>query len=70
MAKAYTAAAIERLAHWMMSDEPKASVAAANALLDRAWGKPVQALSDPDGNALAVPVINVTYGVAQPPPAP
>jgi hypothetical protein len=39
LARAHTAAAIERLAHWMMSDDARASVAASAALLDRAWGK-------------------------------
>ena len=44
LASVYTEAAIKRLADWMRSDEPKASVAAANALLDRAHGKPSQSL--------------------------
>lgn len=44
LAAQYTEAAIRRLADWMQSDEPKASVAAATALLDRAHGKPAQAV--------------------------
>ena len=41
-ARAHTEEAIERLAYWMRSKNPKASIAAANALLDRGWGKPAQ----------------------------
>jgi len=44
-AKKYTTEAIKRLAHWMRSDEAKASVTASIALLDRAWGKPAQAVT-------------------------
>ncbi|KXV72218.1 hypothetical protein AD952_05710 [Acetobacter cerevisiae] len=38
-AREHTLLAIERLVYWAKSEEPKASVAASNALLDRAWGK-------------------------------
>ncbi len=34
--------AISRLAYWMGSDNAKASVAAANILLDRGYGKSLQ----------------------------
>jgi hypothetical protein len=37
-----TKEAIERLTFWMRSDNARASVAAANALLDRGWGKPAE----------------------------
>ena len=37
-----TEEAIERLAYWMRSDNPKASPAACIALLNRAWGQPTQ----------------------------
>lgn len=43
-AREHSAQAIERLVHWMMSDDPRASVASANALLDRAFGKPQQSM--------------------------
>lgn len=48
LAAAHTEAAIAALAKAL--DDPKTSVAAAVALLDRAWGKPQQAieLSQPD----------------------
>jgi hypothetical protein len=39
--RTYTEAAINRLAFWMQSEDPRASVAASNALLDRGYGKPV-----------------------------
>ena len=51
-AQDYTVEAIERLAFWMRSDNAKASVTAAQALLDRAHGKPPQALTDGDGGPL------------------
>lgn len=44
LARQYTVQAIERLVYWMESGEGRASVAAANALLDRGWGKPSQEL--------------------------
>jgi hypothetical protein len=42
LARSHTKAAIKRLADWMASDDPRASVAASAALLDRGWGKPGQ----------------------------
>jgi len=41
-AQEHTTEAIERLVHWAKSNVPQASVAAANSLLDRGWGKPMQ----------------------------
>jgi hypothetical protein len=54
LAKQYTAEAIERLVYWMRSDEPKASVPAANALLDRGWGKAAQAVTGDDGGPVKI----------------
>ena len=42
MAREHTVEAIQRLAHWMRGNDPRASVAAANVLLDRGWGKAAQ----------------------------
>src|SRR5262245_56835406 len=56
LARSYTVEAVERLAYWMRSENPKASVAAAGILLDRAHGKAPQALTDADGNNLG-PII-------------
>jgi hypothetical protein len=52
LARRYTTRAIRRLAQLMRSDNPRVAVAAATALLDRAWGKPAQALTGPDGGPL------------------
>ena len=49
LARTFTAEAIERLAHWMRSDEPRASVAAVSVLLDRGYGKPAQAMTGEGG---------------------
>ena len=50
-AREHTVEAIACLAHWMKSDNAKASIAAANALLDRGWGKAAQPLSGQDGES-------------------
>ncbi len=42
LAREHTPEAIKTLAKWMKSNNPKAAVASAIALLDRAWGKPSQ----------------------------
>lgn len=58
LAKKHTKAAISKLVEWMESDNAKASVAACNALLDRAHGKPPQAveLAGKDGKAININV--------------
>lgn len=52
LARQHTPRAIERLVEWMESNHPSASPAAANALLDRAWGRPAQAITGPDDSPL------------------
>jgi hypothetical protein len=64
LAQQYTERSIARLAYWMESENPKASVAAANALLDRAWGKPAQAITGKDGGPLDVNVNEVRGAIA------
>lgn len=54
LARAHTTAAIQRLADWMMSDDARASVAASQALLNRAWGMPTQPHSGEGGGPLYV----------------
>lgn len=44
LAQKHSKAAIARLAFWLKSKDPRASVAACTALLDRGFGKPAQAL--------------------------
>lgn len=53
LARSFTEESITRLATWMRSDHPQASVAAAEKLLDRAWGKPSQPV-DGDGEGGAI----------------
>lgn len=57
LAKKHTAEAVERLVHWMRSENPKASPSACVALLDRAWGKPAQAITGEDGAPLTITFI-------------
>lgn len=54
LARKHSRAAIKRLAEWMASDEPKASVAAAVALLDRGYGKPTQAITGDGGGPVVI----------------
>lgn len=42
LARAHSPEAIERLVHWMRSDNAKASGSAAQAILNRAYGTPRQ----------------------------
>jgi hypothetical protein len=53
-AKAHTAEAIETLAKWMRSEEPSASVRAAEALLSRAWGLPKQTVELEDNTTYVI----------------
>lgn len=57
LARAHTVEAIEKLVEWMRSDNAKASVTAANGLLDRGWGKAAQALTGEGGEPLLPKVI-------------
>jgi len=41
-ARRHTKEALDRLVHWMRSDDPQASIRASMALLDRGCGKPEQ----------------------------
>jgi len=43
-ARKHTKEALNRLVHWMRSDDPQASIRAAMAQLDRGCGKPAQAV--------------------------
>ena len=59
LARSYGPEAIKRLAYWVRSKNARASVAAAQALLDRGYGKPSQPIeaSGPDGQALNIQVV-------------
>lgn len=53
LARTYTQQAIDSLVTVLTtSDSAAAIVSAANALLDRGWGKPEQAITGPDGDAI------------------
>lgn len=56
IARSHTREAIERLAGWMRSDNASASVTASQALLDRGWGRPAQAITG-EGGAPLLPTI-------------
>lgn len=58
LARAHTHSAIKVLAGIMNEKEcvSAARVAAATALLDRGWGKPVQAVTGEDGKPIAIQV--------------
>ena len=51
LARQYTAQAIETLATVMATGSPNAQVSAANALIDRGWGKPEQPITGVEGGA-------------------
>jgi hypothetical protein len=54
LARSHTRSAIKALAGIMQCKDatPAARVSAANAILDRGWGKPPQAVQNGDGGAL------------------
>lgn len=58
LARAHTETALKTLAGIMEQPDapPAARVAAANSLLDRGWGKPVQAISNDEGAPLKLVV--------------
>jgi hypothetical protein len=59
LARQHSKDAVERLVYWMHSENAKASVSAAQAILDRAWGKPSQSvdLGTKDGQPLITEVV-------------
>ncbi len=58
-AQVYSREALETLADVMRDEKapPQARVSASNALLDRGYGKPPQALTDGDGGPLIPPKV-------------
>ena len=55
LARDHSQEAMNRLVYWMRSDNARASIAACNVLLDRAFGKPHQSmdLTNSDGSFVA-----------------
>jgi hypothetical protein len=60
LAKQHTKEAVERLVYWMRDTNPKASVAACMALLDRGWGKAAQVLTGEGGEGPVRATIEIT----------
>jgi hypothetical protein len=58
LAREHTPEAIETLVTMMRGGGDRERIAAATALLDRAWGRPAQALAGADGESALIP-----YGV-------
>lgn len=54
LARQYTAEAVQTLAEVMLTGSSSARVSAANAILERGWGKPEQPLTGPDGGDIPV----------------
>lgn len=56
LARAASVPAIERAIQLVADSDPNVALKAINVVLDRAWGKPVQAteISGPDGEAIEV----------------
>ena len=52
-AQVHGPAALKKLVALSKSKDEKVVLAACNAILDRAYGRPVQAISDPDGEKVA-----------------
>lgn len=65
LAKALAPEALEALASVMRTGESEAArVSAANAILDRGYGKPMQVMPDGDGNE--APAMSITIRAAAP----
>jgi hypothetical protein len=60
LAKRHTRLCVDRLAYYVENYndyEAKVVITAANSLLDRGHGRPMQALSGPEGGALTVRIV-------------
>lgn len=61
LARKYTESAVETLADVMATGSPNARVSAANALIDRGWGKAEQPITGADGNAVRFEVVGLSW---------
>jgi hypothetical protein len=61
LAQKHGAAAIKRLVQLMRSKNERVAVTACQAILDRGFGKPPQALTGPNGDALQAPIFNLGW---------
>lgn len=65
LAQKHGPAALNRLVELMSSVNERVAVIAAQAVLDRAYGKPAQALQLQGGEGLVSPLIRVQFGNAK-----
>jgi hypothetical protein len=61
LARQYTNSAVETLARVMATGSPNAQVSAANALIDRGWGKAEQPITGSEGGALKFEVVGLSW---------
>ena len=61
LARKYTEQAIETLATVMATGSPNAQVSAANALIDRGWGKAEQPITGAEGGAVKFEVSGLSW---------
>lgn len=61
LARQYTSEAIQSLADVMATGSPNARVSAANALIDRGWGKAEQPITGSEGGALKFEVVGLSW---------
>jgi hypothetical protein len=64
LARQHGPAAIAKLAQLMECGSPRTEVAAAQALLDRGYGKPAQAITGEDGGPLKIEINIVRFSEA------
>lgn len=61
MARKASPEALERLIHWSKSDDPRASIPASSAILDRAIGKPKQAIEHEGDMSLRIELVSYAH---------
>lgn len=61
LARQYTDKAVETLAMVMATGSPNAQVSAANALIDRGWGKAEQPITGADGSSIKFEVTGLSW---------
>jgi len=61
LARQYTDSAVETLANVMATGSPNARVSAANALIDRGWGKAEQPITGADGGTVKFEVVGLGW---------
>jgi len=57
LARKNSVKAINRLVKLIDSEDEKVAIQASNSILDRAWGKPAQAITGEDGGPIAINLV-------------